>query len=111
MPDPRFSWVSTHTSRAQAQSAYRILVSFNSTVTTGDQWDSGKVASALSAQVAYAGDELISDRTYFWKVMWFDGDGNASPWSQVAMFDTGFLNTSDWGSAAWIAGFNMFRKG
>lgn len=110
MPDPRFSWLTPHVLRAESQSSFRLQVSLYPTVPSGDQWDSGQVASAASAQVAYAGAPLQSDQTYYWRVMWWDAQGRPSAWSDVATFDTGLFNFSDWGQAIWITGFNMFRK-
>lgn len=110
MPDPRFSWLTPHLVRAQAQTAYRIQVSLYPAVASGDQWDSGEVASASSSQVAYAGAALVPDQTYYWRAMWWDAEGAPSAWSAVATFDTGLFNDTDWNNAIWITGFNMFRK-
>jgi alpha-L-rhamnosidase len=99
---PRFYWNLIHTERAQKQSAYQIVVD--------KVWDSGKVASADSVHVVYAGPALKSDATYRWKVRYWDKDGKESPWSATARFDTGLLAASDW-KAKWIGGGNQLRKG
>lgn len=111
VPSPRFSWINNHTSRAQDQTAYRILVSLSPAVSSGDQWDSGLVNGTFSGGVAYAGAALKSDATYYWKVQWWDSEGVASPWSAVASFDTGLFSESDWQNATWITSYNMFRHG
>jgi alpha-L-rhamnosidase len=47
----------------------------------GDAWDSGKVASAESVNVEYAGSALAAGKHYFWKVRTWEATGEASPWS------------------------------
>src|SRR5512136_1525102 len=109
MAKPRFFWVLGHTERGQVQSAYQILVSTDPRANAGDIWDSGKIASAKSVQVPFAGKALESGKTYFWKVKSWDREGRESPWSAVARFDTGLLNKNDW-KGAWIGGKNQLRK-
>lgn len=50
-----------------------------------------------------------SDQHWFWKVYWWDANGNISPPSQVAQFYTAFLSSSDWSPSVWIGGANMLR--
>jgi len=109
MAKPRFFWVLGHTERGQVQSAYQIVVSTDPRAVTGDVWDSGKVASSKSVQIAFAGKALESGKTYFWKVRSWDCEGRESPWSAVARFDTGLFNKSDW-KGAWIGTKNQLRK-
>jgi len=106
---PRFFWVLGHTERGQAQSAYRVLVSADPALAAGDVWDSGKVASARSTQVVFGGGALESGKTYFWKVMFWDKDGQGSPWSEAARFETGLFDRAEW-KASWIGGGNQLRK-
>lgn len=106
---PRFFWIFGHSERGQVQSAYQVFVSTNPQAATGDVWDSGKIASARSTQVVFAGKPLESGRSYFWKVRYWDRDGRESPWSAAASFDTGLLDKSDW-KANWIGGGNQLRK-
>ena len=64
---PRLSWAMEHRERDQAQSAYQILVASDPTqldADRGDAWDSGKVQSAQSVNVVYAGARLESGQTY-----------------------------------------------
>ena len=70
----RFSWILQGT--GQAQTAYQILL------TSGDAviWDSGRVESASTADVAYAGPPLTPGRRYRWKVQAWDETGSPSPW-------------------------------
>jgi alpha-L-rhamnosidase len=68
----------------------------------GDLWDSGKVSSDETAQIAYSGRPLESRESCFWKVRTWDRDGNPGDWSQPASWSMGLLQPADW-SAQWIA--------
>jgi len=105
---PRFSWILGHTARGQAQSALEILVSTQAGVETGDMWASGKINSSDSTQVAYGGNPLSGGSTCYWKVRYWDKDGQASPYSQVARFDTGLFSRTDW-KGKWVSGKNQVR--
>lgn len=77
---PRLSWVVTADRRAEAQTAYRILVASSPSLLkdgTADLWDSGKVASDETAQIEYGGKPLISRERCYWKVQAWDRDGKA----------------------------------
>ena len=109
---PRFAWVLRHTERAQIQSAYQVLVASSPeplVQNKGDQWDSGKTASDDSTQVVYKGKPLESDHSYWWKVRYWDKDGNASDYSHPASFDVALLSRDEW-KGQWIGGANMLRK-
>ena len=106
---PRLSWVLQHSARGERQTAYQVLVSTNPAVTAGDAWDSGKVSTAQSVHVTYAGKPVVSGRTYYWRVRYWDSADHASPYSDVARFEMGLLETADW-QARWIRGANQFRK-
>jgi len=87
------------------QSAYQVLVASSSNLLNegqGDLWDSGKVASAESSQIVYAGSPLVSRENCYWKVRTWDRDGKAGGWSPVARWSMGLLQPADW-SAKWIA--------
>ncbi|MFD2415855.1 family 78 glycoside hydrolase catalytic domain [Amycolatopsis pigmentata] len=101
--NPRFSWAVNDTARGEAQTAYELRVD---PVATGPAprtpgWDSGRVSSAESTGIPYAGPALLSDRTYRWSVRTWNREGRMSPWSAPASFDTGLLAPSDW-SAWWL---------
>ena len=109
---PRFAWVLRHTERAQVQSAYQVLVASSPELLTqnkGDQWDSGKSASDDSTQVVYHGKPLESDHSYWWKVRYWDKDGNASDYSPPASFDVALLAADEW-KGQWIGGANQLRQ-
>lgn len=104
---PRLSWqlsVADATARGVKQSAYRVLVASSEQQlagNTGDLWDTGKVSSAQSTQLAYAGAKLLSGARAFWKVQIWDQDGKPSPWSAPALWSVGLLHPDDW-QAKWI---------
>jgi alpha-L-rhamnosidase len=113
---PRFSWIIEDPERGQMQSAYQLLVASSQAILQSDQgdlWDSGKVESDQSVNVVYAGNTLESGKTYYWKVRVWDKDGQASPYSAVAMFEMGLLRPEDW-QGNWISwsdkGGPVFRK-
>ena len=108
-PEPRFSWALGHTERNQTQSAYQILVSSDPLAKAGDQWDSGRVSSDRSGQVVYAGLPLVSNRTYYWKVRYWDKGGNPGLYSAAASFDTGLFSADQW-KGEWIGGNRQLRK-
>jgi alpha-L-rhamnosidase len=102
---PRLSWILDADQRGARQAAYQILVASSPellSADSGDLWDSGRVASDESSQIAYGGQGLVSRERCFWKVRVWDGDGQATPWSPMAQWQMGLLAPADW-SAKWIA--------
>jgi alpha-L-rhamnosidase len=101
--NPRLSW-ELHSKHIQvSQTAYRILVSEDSNSLNkgkGDVWDSKKVSSEASIQVAFGGKSLQPAKKYYWKVMVWDDDGNF--WSKIATWQMGLLKKEDWKNAKWI---------
>ncbi|GAK50072.1 alpha-rhamnosidase [Candidatus Moduliflexus flocculans] len=103
--EPRLSWLFEDPERGQKQTAYQILVARRKELLDaerGDLWDSGKVASPLSAQAAYAGEALQSCTRYYWAVRVWDRDDQASAYSSPAFFETAFFDANDW-QGAWIS--------
>ena len=92
-PAPRLSWVLESPERNAVQSAYQIVT---------DLWDSGKVQSAQSVHVPYAGPELTSGQRVSWKVRVWDEQGQPSQWSEPAIWQMGLLSPMDW-TAEWIS--------
>jgi alpha-L-rhamnosidase len=94
-PEPRLSWVLTPVNpkaRGLKQTAYRILVASRKTnlaADAGDLWDTGKMSSPESIQIAYHGKALGSGEQAFWKVQVWDQDGQPSGWSTPAEWSTG----------------------
>ncbi|KIF74166.1 hypothetical protein QR77_09535 [Streptomyces sp. 150FB] len=101
---PVLSWTVNDSGRAEAQTGYQIRVEPAAAGRGGAPvpgWDSGRVASGNSTEVAYAGPALVSDHSYTWSVRTWNKRGEASRWSAPASFDTGLLAPSDW-SAWWL---------
>ncbi len=103
-PAPRLSWILTDTSRGTAQAAYQIIIAGSPgrlTEKKADIWNSGKVESASSTLVPYAGPELKPATPYFWKVRIWDTRGRDHGYSDAASWETGLFSLSDW-KADWI---------
>ncbi|MFD9445323.1 alpha-L-rhamnosidase [Streptomyces sp. NPDC060006] len=100
---PRLSWPMTSDEPGARQSGYRIRVASSATrLTHPDVWDSGRIASDESVLVPYAGPRLKPRTRYFWSVRVWDGDGNASAWSEPSWWETGLVDTARW-SAHWVS--------
>ena len=106
---PRFSWILSHSDRGQKQSAFQIMVSTDPSLERADMWDSEKINSEQSLHISYEGEPLESNRTYFWKVRYWDKNDRPSPFSRSARFDTGLFMQEEW-KGEWISGENLFRK-
>ena len=102
---PRLFWRVTSDQRGQKQTAYRIIVASTPdglTQRRADLWDSGRVASADTIHIEYAGKALTSRQQCFWAVKVWDRDGKASAWSKPASWSMGLLTEDDW-SASYIS--------
>ena len=102
---PRLSWRLESSERAQRQTAWQVLVAASREALDGHEggvWDSGKVASDATSNVAYGGQPLVSSRTYFWKVRAWDADDRPTDWSAAATWTTGLMSRDEW-KATWIA--------
>jgi alpha-L-rhamnosidase len=104
-PRPRLSWALTSEGRAVTQSAYRILVARSPLALEsdrGDLWDSGKVRTAESLGIVYAGTALRSGQRCLWKVRVWDGQGRPSAWSPAASWEMALLGDRPW-PGRWIS--------
>lgn len=101
---PRFSWELVDSRRGAKQTAYQLAVASSPELLTSapDLWDTGRITSDATSQIAYQGKPLGSRQTCYWRVRWWDAQGVTSPWSETAMFEVGLLAPSEW-KAAWIA--------
>ncbi|MDN5893678.1 MAG: family 78 glycoside hydrolase catalytic domain [Nocardioides sp.] len=100
---PSLSWSSESEARGVVQSAYEVRIASSAeTLESADVWDSGKVDSDRQVDVPYDGPALDSQTSYHWQVRIWDGDDQASGWSEPATFETGMLTADDWGDADWI---------
>ncbi len=101
---PRLSWVLQSARRGQGQTAYQVLVAGSPAALAahrGGLWDSGKVVSSQSVQVAYGGAPLDSRAVCYWKVRVWDASGRVSPWSAPARWEMALLSPRDW-TAVWV---------
>lgn len=102
---PRLGWQIVSAGTNILQSAYRVVVSSSARKASsgkGDVWDSGKVISPDSFDVAYAGPELKSGCRYFWSVKVWDDRGHSSDWASAGWWEMGLLSSEDWSGAHWI---------
>jgi alpha-L-rhamnosidase len=101
---PEFSWIVPLAGRGRRQSAFQILVaSAPERLEPGkaDLWDSGKVQSARSTGIHYAGRALVSNRDYFWCVGIWDETGKDNGFSRPETFGTPLFKETDW-TGHWI---------
>ncbi|MEJ8303980.1 glycoside hydrolase family 78 protein [Saccharibacillus sacchari] len=106
---PRLGWKLLTDRRNVRQTAYQVQVAEDGGEQSWDVaekqnglvWDSGRVESAESVHVEYAGKELRSVSRYTYRVRVWDDREEASPWSENAFWETGLLQAEDW-SADWI---------
>jgi alpha-L-rhamnosidase len=103
---PRFTWKLSDTdhTRGQKQTGCEVLMATSPDLLSegrADIWNSGRVASAQSALVAFAGKKLTSGEDCYWKARVWDKDGKASDWSSTARFSLGLLDPADW-TGPWI---------
>lgn len=104
---PRLSWIlqaSDPGARGQMQTAYQILAASsqdNLASDHGDLWDTGKVPSDRSIQIAYQGKPLTSRLRVWWKVRVWSSTDQPSSWSGPASWSMGLLHPDDW-KGKWI---------
>src|SRR3954447_8157783 len=84
------------------QTAYQIQVASSPwRLHRPDVWDSGKVRSSDSSNIAYAGTPLHSRQALVWRVRVWDGRNHMSGWSAPARWEMALLSNRDW-TAKWI---------
>ncbi len=99
---PRFSWVlDGGERRGIVQAAYRIQLAADGTDFEQSVWDSGRVDSEQSIQLAYAGPPLAPRSGYRFRVKAWDTDGIESPWSEEGLLELGLGDSHVW-QAKWI---------
>lgn len=110
---PLFGWLWTAANRNSRQTGYRLLVASSLSLlasNTGDMWDSGKTASNVQSNIAYAGRPLQPACRYYWKVqLWTNDEENRPHASEPACFTTGLFADKDWQGAKWIGAMNAER--
>ncbi|MEZ5042867.1 MAG: family 78 glycoside hydrolase catalytic domain [Saprospiraceae bacterium] len=101
--NPQFSWQmkASDAKRGYFQKAYQIVVKdANKQIV----WDAGKVNSALSHAIEYAGSPLKATTRYTWELtVWDNSDAKIT---STSWFETGLMNPdiSAWSGAKWIGG-------
>jgi len=103
-PTPRFSWQLNDAARGAEQTSYRVLVATKPELLSdskADAWDSGKVSSAQSLNVKYAGSPLKPSTRYWWRVEVWGTHGKTYPASAKEWWETGLLSQSAW-RGEWI---------
>ncbi len=96
---PRLTWRLESEARGARQVAYQLVVaSSRERLERGpaDLWDTGKVMSDDTVNIAYAGKPLRSRQQCFWKVRSWDQDGKTTKWSAVSSWSMGLLMPEDW---------------
>lgn len=109
--NPALSWEVNTSKRGVEQTAYQILVASSAeklSANEGDLWNSGKVNSAASNFVKYAGKILKKGDKAFWKVKVWTNKGEAD-WSETATWSLGLHQYKDW-EGRWI-GFDRYFPG
>jgi hypothetical protein len=109
MQEPQLSWKLSDNRHGAVQTAYQILVSStieNLAEGEGDLWNSGKQNSDQSILVTYKGKLLKSRQRVYWKVRYWDQNGDISPYSETASWRMGLLSEADW-QAHWITSPQM----
>ncbi|HEY4145517.1 family 78 glycoside hydrolase catalytic domain [Pinirhizobacter sp.] len=104
VPGPRLSWQLSSRERGARQGAYRVLVATSQIQLAQDRadvWDSGRVNSASSVDIDYAGPPLQARQRYYWKVQVWNQDGRRSAWSDPAGWEMGLMSPDDW-TGRWI---------
>ena len=102
--NPRLSWIINSSRRGERQAAYQILVASTPELLAkgqGDLWDTGKVQSDETTQIAYQGQPLASRKYCYWKVKIWDQDGRDIS-SSAAEWSMGLLQSTNW-TAKWIS--------
>jgi len=110
---PRLSWIVESAGRGVTQRAYRILAAGSRAALAagrGALWDSGKILSDETAQIAYAGKPLASGQDVFWKVGVWTNSAAAPVWSDVGTWRMGMLQPEDW-KAKWISAAGPMPEG
>lgn len=102
---PRLSWQLSDPWRGARQRAYQLQAASSAVAVAqgqADLWDSGRVESARSHLVPYAGRAVGSGQWVYWRVQVWDQADQPSAWSEPAHWSMGLLSPAEWSPAAWI---------
>jgi alpha-L-rhamnosidase len=104
-PQPRLSWKVRSGRLGEIQTAYQVRAASSRPgldEKRPDLWDCGKILSDQSVLVRWNGATLGSRAEVFWQVRVWDKEGQPSPWSNVASFELGLLNSETEWDGKWI---------
>lgn len=111
VPHPRLTWILADESRDARQTAYQIWVGTDSLAVVkgiADSWQSNKVNND-AALIKYQGKPLQPFTRYYWKVTVWDNIGNKAVTSNIAVFETGMMDKSNW-KGSWISDDKDIRE-
>ncbi len=109
-PEPEFTWALSADGDGERQTACEVEVDHlapDGSATSA--WRSGKLERLIGDEVRYAGDALVSRSDYRWRVRVWNGDEQASDWSDWTTFETGII-APDAFTAQWITGGGALRR-
>lgn len=102
---PGISWQTGLEGYGARQNSYHVVAASSpEKLKRPDLWDSGRIESSANTHVPYAGQALSSSQRVWWRVRIWDEDGEPSPWSEPAFFETALLQQEDWEPSQWIGG-------
>lgn len=102
---PRLGWELKSAFNGESQTAYQIIVSDTEQGCEDEDnvlWNTGKVNSRSSNNIAYEGAPFVSGQRYWWKVKVWNASGEEQSWSALSWFETGLLTMDDWQASKWI---------
>lgn len=100
---PRFSWQIRSALSDVVQQSYQIQVAGSENDLKKEQnllWNSGIIESDLSVLIPYAGEELQSRKSFFWRVKVTTNKGETA-WSETGYWSMAILDNAEW-QAQWI---------
>lgn len=102
---PRLTWRIESETRGIVAKAWQVLVASSGELLDAgkaDLWDSGKVAAGRLPGMVYSGKPPAAGTRCHWKIRWWAGDGEPSPWSEPAIWEVAPAKPADWQGAVWI---------
>jgi len=114
---PEFSAIYHDPQLNDIANKYRIQVNTASDFNGTMMWDSGASGTSMTnctqgnrcADISYIGDDLLMGVTYYWRIKFWDAEGNEGLWStESASFS--LLNSDFSGDTKWVWGENTGWK-
>ncbi|MCC7499360.1 MAG: hypothetical protein IT160_17385 [Bryobacterales bacterium] len=88
---PTLGWIFHSPTAGAPQAGYQVLVASTKALAEafrGDLWDTGRVGSAQSINIVYAGKALAPSHSYYWRVRVWGASDQPSPWSEIQQVRT-----------------------